>query len=103
MRRINRITTVLAVLAVAVTATPQAGAAAPGTGALPSTTRAAAWAVTLITGDRVDLTERADGRITTSIQRAAGREHVTFLTSGRGDDLTVLPSDAVWPVSAGTV
>jgi hypothetical protein len=61
MRRINGTTTVLAMLAAAVTAVPQPAAAALGAGAPPPTGRATAWSVTLITGDRVELTERSDG------------------------------------------
>src|SRR5919206_4940619 len=69
----------------------------------PPPARAASYAVTLLTGDRVDLTERADGRTTMAIQPASGREHVGFLTSGKGDDLTVLPADAADLVASGAV
>src|SRR4051812_46771464 len=99
MRRVNRITTVVALLAPLVAVVPAAAhARTPG-----PTDSAAAYSVTLLTGDRVDLTERADGRMTIAIQRAPGREHVTFVTSGRGDDLSVLPDDAAGPVASGAV
>lgn len=51
--------------------------------------------VTLLTGDHVAL--RRVGRVLVpSVEPAPGREHVQFATSGDGDRLLVVPSDA-WP------
>lgn len=50
--------------------------------------------VTLITGDRITLTE-AGGKIAPSIERGPGRDKITFLADGSKDRVLVIPSDAV--------
>ncbi|NUR48313.1 MAG: S8 family serine peptidase [Hamadaea sp.] len=52
--------------------------------------------VTLITGDVVQITGK-----NVAVLRGAGREHVTFTMSRRGDHVTVIPSDARPLLQAG--
>ncbi|WP_327365493.1 S8 family serine peptidase [Streptomyces sp. NBC_01217] len=79
-------------------AQPQAGneSGARSDGAPPTTVR-------LITGDRVTVAAAAGGKNVASVQPGPGREGIIFHTVEQDGDLMVLPSDAVGPVSTGTV
>lgn len=59
--------------------------------------------VTLITGDRVDLTRSANGGYTVDVEPAPrlGGAPVTFLTDAGPDGVFVLPSDAMPAIQAG--
>jgi subtilisin family serine protease len=59
--------------------------------------------VTLITGDRVDLTRAANGGYTVDVEAAprGGGAPVTFLTDAGPDGVFVLPSDAMPAIWAG--
>ncbi len=56
--------------------------------------------VTLITGDKITLTEQ-DGKTATLITPAAGREHIRFSTRVIDRHVHVLPSDATVLINAG--
>ncbi|GAB3456670.1 S8 family peptidase [Actinophytocola sediminis] len=81
----------LGVLAVTATGVLTGAVAAPPAAAAPSTAapRPTTTAVTLITGDTVTLTERADGQPAVSVRQAAGTRAVTTLR--QGDDVYVVP------------
>ncbi len=51
--------------------------------------------VTLITGDRVTLTQDPSGKQSVSVEPAEGREHLTFIKRQDGRDWTVIPADAL--------
>lgn len=57
--------------------------------------------VTLITGDRVDVTRAADGKFAATVTPGEGRDRVTFQTTEVDGELQVLPSDAVPYLAAG--
>ncbi|GAA4014157.1 S8 family serine peptidase [Streptomyces plumbiresistens] len=57
--------------------------------------------VTLVTGDTVSLTTSPDGKYAVDVQRGKGREAVTFLSSERDGEISVLPSDALPLIQAG--
>ncbi|MEI5521170.1 S8 family serine peptidase [Streptomyces brasiliscabiei] len=112
MRRLH------ALWAVAGTAGLLAGAITPataGTGSpaiQPDATRAQSAArtdatntqtVTLITGDTVSLTAGPGGRSAVDVRRGKGREAVTFLSSERDGEVSVLPSDAIPLVQADRI
>ncbi|MEU3184237.1 S8 family peptidase [Streptomyces sp. NPDC006923] len=86
-----------------------AGAMAPvsaqsparGTSAAGSAQAGPATTVRLITGDRVTVGTGPDGRRTASVEPAPGREGIIFKTAEEDGDLSVLPSDAIGPVSTG--
>ncbi|MEJ3745758.1 S8 family serine peptidase [Actinomycetes bacterium KLBMP 9797] len=63
----------------------------------------AATAVTLITGDVVQLAAAGAGRYAATVRPAPGREHVTFHTLEVEGGLRVLPSDAIPRVSSGVL
>ncbi|MEV0591744.1 S8 family serine peptidase [Nonomuraea cavernae] len=85
-------TTAGAALAVATALlVPLPAKAAPGPGGGDART------VTLVTGDRVTVTDD----LTAMIQRGAGREEITFSTDDSGGRLRVVPSDAVPLLRAG--
>src|SRR4051794_32442315 len=67
----------------------------------PGTPASSGFTVTLLTGDRVDVTERAGGRVTTAVRPAPGREKIGFISGGSGLDAEVLPADAARLVAAG--
>src|SRR3954467_15294094 len=70
-----------------------AGRPASGFGR-PGAPGSSGFTVTLLTGDRVDVTERAGGRVTTAVRPAPGREKIGFIARGGGLDAEVLPADA---------
>jgi subtilisin family serine protease len=82
----------------AVTATP-AAAGPPQTPA--GNTGVTSTAVTLITGDVVEVTDAGAGKKAAVVRPAAGRERVTFHTVEVDGGLRVLPSDAVPFISTG--
>jgi len=84
----------------AVSATP-AAAAPPPTPA--GTAGATSTAVTLITGDVVEVTDAGAGKKAATVRPAAGRERVTFHTIEVDGGLRVLPSDAVPYISTGVL
>src|SRR3954471_10817031 len=95
-----------AVLMVLAVAPPSAGTAvAAGRPASvfgrPGAPGSSGFTVTLLTGDRVDVTERAGGRVTTAVRPAPGREKIGFISGGSGLDAEVLPADAARLVAAG--
>lgn len=51
--------------------------------------------VTLITGDRVTLTQDPSGKQSVAVEPAEGREHLTFIKRQVGRDWTVIPADAL--------
>src|SRR5262245_59003901 len=61
--------------------------------------------VTLITGDRIHLTQVSGGGFAIGIQPGPGREHIGFFASsvrrGASEEITVLPADAAPLVAAG--
>src|SRR4051794_2694974 len=67
----------------------------------PGAPGSSGFTVTLLTGDRVDVTERAGGRVTTAVRPAPGREKIGFIARGGGLDAEVLPTDAAPLVAAG--
>ncbi|MEV7870048.1 S8 family serine peptidase [Streptomyces sp. NPDC088124] len=73
---------------------PNARGAAPAGAPDPRT-------VTLVTGDTVSLTSGPDGKYAVDVRRGKGREAVTFLSSERDGEVSVLPSDAIPLVQAG--
>ncbi|MEV0796447.1 S8 family serine peptidase [Kribbella sp. NPDC050281] len=92
--------TLAAVLALgAVSVTPAAAASPPPTG----NTSPKSSAVTLITGDVVEVTDAGGGRKAASVHPAPGREGVSFHTIEADGGLRVLPSDAVPYVSTGVL
>ncbi|TCC56921.1 peptidase S8 [Kribbella pittospori] len=92
--------TLAAVLALgAVTVTPAAAASPPPTG----NTSPKSSAVTLITGDVVEVTDAGGGRKAASVHPAPGREGVSFHTIEADGGLRVLPSDAVPYISTGVL
>ncbi|MBW9119535.1 S8 family serine peptidase [Microbacterium trichothecenolyticum] len=60
-------------------------------------------ALTLITGDRVEITDTGDGRYAATVTPGPGRERVTFQTLQVDGVLKVLPSDAVPFIASGLV
>ncbi|MET7857499.1 S8 family peptidase [Streptomyces sp. NPDC005318] len=78
--------------------------AAMGTDTRPTDVSGAHSAtVRLVTGDRVTVTPLPGGRHTASVQPGPGRERVVFRTLEQKGSLTVLPSDAMDLVMAGTL
>jgi len=77
---------------------------ATGTGTTNPTQRVTS-AVTLITGDVVQLTQGGGDPITVTTQPAAGREQVSFgvniVKTAAGEDAMVVPSDAVALLASG--
>ncbi|MCF4120323.1 S8 family serine peptidase [Antribacter sp. KLBMP9083] len=73
--------------------------AAPDTGQEPAPghtatrTTATTATVTLLTGDRVTVTEQADGRTAVAVLRGPGREGIAFQQYTDGDHLYVVPLD----------
>ncbi|MFE7123281.1 S8 family peptidase [Streptomyces sp. NPDC057617] len=80
----------------------RSAAQGPGTAAVPDSTSTAAT-VRLITGDRVTLSTGPDGKRAASVLPGPGRDGVLFQTAEQNGRLTVLPSDAMDLVSAGTL
>ncbi|HEU4421286.1 MAG TPA: S8 family serine peptidase [Pilimelia sp.] len=88
-------------------AAPLAGAAVAG----PTQGRRAAsaspagqsYSVTLVTGDRVHVTPRANGQVTTQVLPGPGRERMAFRTYASGSRIEVVPADAARLVAADLV
>ncbi|MFI7491825.1 S8 family serine peptidase [Micromonospora echinaurantiaca] len=59
--------------------------------------------ITLITGDQVELTSAAPGRVAATVRPGPGRERVTFQTIEVDGGVRVLPSDVVPYLSAGVL
>ncbi|GAB7045653.1 S8 family peptidase [Catenuloplanes indicus] len=94
----------LAAVLVGTTAIPTVAApaaAAPATAAVPA--GAPVRVLTLVTGDRVTLTEAAAGRYAATVTPAPGREAVGFHTYQGDGSLKVVPEDAVALIGAGRV
>lgn len=96
--RMTAVTLAAVLIAGAVTATP-AAAAEPTAGNTDVTTSA----VTLITGDVVEVTDAGAGRKAATVRPAPGRERVAFHTVEADGGLRVLPSDAVPYISNGVL
>ncbi|MGW6015404.1 S8 family serine peptidase [Streptomyces sp. NPDC055210] len=80
-----------------------AGADAQDTDARPRTRAAsAAHTVTLVTGDRVTVTELGGGRKTVTVERAEGASGAVRTQTANGD-LTVVPDEALPYLRAGTL
>ncbi|SNY29987.1 S8 family peptidase [Paractinoplanes atraurantiacus] len=73
----------------------QAAAATPAVPARATVPPAAAQAITLITGDVVELASAGDGRVAATVRPGSGREHVRFSTVETSEGVRVLPSDAL--------
>jgi len=84
----------------AVTATPAAAAPPPPPAETAGVT---STAVTLITGDVVELTDAGAGKKAAMVRPAAGRERISFHTIEVDGGLRVLPSDAVPFISTGVL
>ncbi|WP_250035681.1 S8 family serine peptidase [Paractinoplanes maris] len=98
----KRLTGVLAGVLIgagSVAAFPPGPAAATPARAVPP----AGQAVTLITGDVVQLTASGDGRVAASVRPGPGRERISFSTTETKDGVRVVPSDAVPLLAAGRV
>ncbi|MGK5443797.1 S8 family serine peptidase [Micromonospora sp. URMC 105] len=59
--------------------------------------------ITLITGDRVELSPAASGRVAATVRPGPGRDRITFQTIQADGGLRVLPSDVVPYVAAGAL
>ncbi|GAA1760439.1 S8 family serine peptidase [Agromyces humatus] len=105
-RHIPRALAILATvtaLVVGLTAPAAADAAEP-----PDLTQAAGalgetHGITLLTGDRVEVAESADGRRAATVTPGPGREQVTFQTIEVDGVLQVLPSDAIPFLASGVI
>ncbi|WP_328496536.1 S8 family serine peptidase [Streptomyces sp. NBC_00414] len=82
---------------------PAGGAGAQDTGTRPGTRAAsAAHTVTLVTGDRVTVTELGGGRRTVTVERAKGATGAVRTRTANGA-LTVVPDEALPYLRAGTL
>jgi len=68
-----------------------------------SATPRAAQAITLVTGDVVQLAPAGDGRVAATVRPGPGRERISFSTTETADGVRVVPSDAVRPLAEGRV
>ncbi|MGW8358321.1 S8 family serine peptidase [Streptomyces wedmorensis] len=59
--------------------------------------------VTLVTGDRVELSTFADGKEGVTVRPGPGRDHVSFAYESHGDSVTVIPSDVLALLQRGSV
>ncbi|MDT0141410.1 S8 family serine peptidase [Microbacterium sp. PRC9] len=75
----------------------------PNPNPLPTAPVGDTRAVTLLTGDRVEVTDAGGGRYAATVTPGPGRERVTFQTLQVDGVLKVLPSDAVPFVASGLV
>lgn len=89
-----------ATLAVAPTTAAQPAADAP---ARPAPSVLSQHAITLVTSDVVDLRIMSDGNASATIRPAQGREHIGYASRRAGEDLYVVPTDAMAMISAGTL
>ncbi|MEU8226005.1 S8 family serine peptidase [Kribbella sp. NPDC048915] len=100
-RRIAALTTAAVLALGAATVIPSA--AAPPKDASAGPTAGKRSAVTLITGDVVEVTDAGGGKKAAMVRPAEGRERVTFHTVEADGGLRVLPSDVVPFVSSGVL
>ncbi|WP_106816645.1 S8 family peptidase [Microbacterium timonense] len=82
---------------------PSASGAEPPASAVPAGTGGQTRALTLLTGDRVEVTQAGDGRYAATVTPGPGRERVTFQTLEVDGVLKVLPSDAIPFLTSGVV
>ncbi|GDY52133.1 hypothetical protein SVIO_027560 [Streptomyces violaceusniger] len=80
---------------------PVDGPVATGTRSATASVATSTQTVTLITGDTVTLTAGADGRFGVDVRHGKGREAVTFLSSEKSGEVSVVPSDAIPLLQAG--
>jgi subtilisin family serine protease len=78
-----------------------AGAPTAGPGAGPGS--AGHSAITLITGDVVDVTQLGGGRRAVQVKAGEGRSGIVFYQREEAGDFSVIPSDAVGLVANGTL
>ncbi|MCY1142753.1 S8 family serine peptidase [Actinoplanes sp. Pm04-4] len=76
---------------------------AAATPAAPGAARAQAQAITLVTGDVVQLAPAGDGRVAATVWPAPGRERMSFTTTETKDGVRVVPRDAVPLIADGRV
>ncbi|MFF1957285.1 S8 family serine peptidase [Streptomyces sp. NPDC058220] len=74
---------------------------APNTPVADSAPAGPGTTVRLITGDRVTVSAGPDGKRVASVEPGPGREGIVFRTAEEDGGLSVLPSDAIGPVSSG--
>ncbi|MGS2619082.1 S8 family serine peptidase [Micromonospora sp. LZ34] len=89
-------------LAAPASAAPPARPAGPTPGTTPAP-GSAPVRITLITGDQVDLTQAAPGRVAATVRPGPGRERIIFQSIAVDGGLRVLPSDVVPYLSAGVL
>ncbi|WP_236030688.1 S8 family serine peptidase [Paractinoplanes lichenicola] len=78
-------------------------ASPPGPAAASLPHSPVARAITLITGDVVQLVPSGDGRVAASVRPGPGRERMSFTTVETKDGVRVVPADAVPLLAAGRV
>jgi len=97
-------TAVLALGAVIGVANGSNAATVPAATPSGATGGVVATTITLVTGDRVHVSAQPDGDVAVAIERAPGREDITFqhrkTRDGTRTDLTVIPSDAAALIAA---
>jgi subtilisin family serine protease len=71
--------------------------------AKPAPTVVAKHTVTLVTSDVVELNVLSDGDATATIHPDSDRAHIGYATRRAGEDLYVVPTDAMAMISAGTL
>src|SRR5256885_15029870 len=86
---------VLAALAVAIPAGAAPAAAAPSV--------LARHTVTLVTGDVVDVQTTSDGNTVATLRPTADRANISYASHKVGDQLYLVPSDAMALLAAGTL
>ncbi|NIK55386.1 S8 family peptidase [Kribbella shirazensis] len=105
-RRAAALTTAAVLALGAATVIPSAAAPPPNSAtqtATQTTQTTQTSAITLITGDVVEVSDAGGGKKAASVRPAPGREDVSFHTVEADGGLRVLPSDAVPFVSAGVL
>jgi subtilisin family serine protease len=73
----------------------------PSSAAIETANAPTAHAITLITGDTVFMTTGADGRQAVDVKQGKGRESVNFLSKQDGQEVSVVPDDALPLINAG--
>src|SRR4029453_7414323 len=73
----------------------------PATAARPPTPAAKSHSVTLITGDHVQVIDRADGMRDIAVTPGPGRSGMPMLRRVTGKDLRIVPADAQPLLAAG--
>ncbi|MFG2934866.1 S8 family serine peptidase [Streptomyces sp. NPDC048282] len=80
---------------------PVGGPAATAARSVTASRATSAQTVTLVTGDTVTLTAAADGKYGVDVRHGKGRDAVTFLSSEKNGEVSVVPSDAIPLLRAG--